>query len=292
MAYWHDIYRFRNSIEHELKWLGRQGAKGEKREKKIKPTPEQIARQNQMNKVTRTRRLIKANFGDKDLWCCLKYPAGIRPTVEEAKEDKKHFLGYLRKDYKKRGSPLKWIARLEVGAQGGIHFHTIVNRLWTAQTDILIADAWSRALKKSTALKGRYRTEGLVDWKTTYEAGGFQDLAEYICKEPEEDTEEYEQLSLFDETDQKALTSVSSSRNLIRPEPEHKYYRRRTMRKLVEEGPKPTPGYYIDRDSLHIGINPFTGYSYCRYTEVKIQQTRINPKSGGDLHPPEGGDAV
>lgn len=292
MAYWHDLYRFRNSLEHELKWLGRNGAKGEKREKKIKPTPEQIARQNQMNKVTRTRRTIKANFEEGDLWCCCKYPKGIRPTVEEVKEDKKHFLGYLRKEYKKRGSPLKWVARLEVGKRGGIHFHIIINRLWTVQSDILIAEAWSRALERSTALQGRKnRTEGLVDFKTTYEAGGYQSLAEYICKEPEENTEEYEQLSLFDQTEQKALTSVSSSRNLIRPEPERKYYKRRTMRALIEEGPKPTPGYYIDRDSLYIGVNPFTGYSYCKYTEVKIPESRINPKSGRDLHPPRGGDA-
>ena len=62
MAYWHDIYSFSRSIEHEFKFAGRYGAKGEKRAKKEKATPEQIAKQNLRNKETRMRRLMKANF--------------------------------------------------------------------------------------------------------------------------------------------------------------------------------------------------------------------------------------
>ena len=53
MAYWHDIYRFDNSIEHELKFAGKWGAKGEKRQKKKKLTPEQVAKNNQRAKETR-----------------------------------------------------------------------------------------------------------------------------------------------------------------------------------------------------------------------------------------------
>ena len=81
MAYWHDIYRFSRSIEHEFKFAGKYGAKGEKRQKRIKPTPEQIALQNQRNKETKMRRTIKLNFRERDLWCCCKYPAVLRQTI-------------------------------------------------------------------------------------------------------------------------------------------------------------------------------------------------------------------
>ena len=291
MAYWHDIYNFSRSIEHVFKFAGHYGAKGEKRAKKEKATPEQIAKQNLRNKETRMRRLMKANFEANDLWCCCKYPKGIRLPLQEVKKDKERFLRYLRQEYKKRGVPFKWVARLEVGERGGIHFHILINRIWTAQTDMIISGAWSKALEKST-MQGKNNTDGLVDWKATYDTGGFKELAEYICKQPEPDTPEYEQLSLFPREEQKILLSITSSRNLIRPEPERKYYSRRTMRDLVENGPKPTPGYYIDMDSLYIGENPYTGYSYCKYTEIKIEESRKKTRCGATFHPPRGDDII
>ena len=280
MAYTHDIWYFRNSTEHEFKFKGRCGAKGEKRLKKKKATPEQIRKQNQINRQNQIRRTIKANFEPKDMWCCLKYPAGTRPSVEIVKEDKERFLRYLRTQYRKRGSPMKWVARMEVGKHGGVHMHILLNRIPMEQTDILIEEAWSKALKKSKAGK-QIRTDGLVDYRTTYDAGGFKQLAEYICKEPKEGTEEYEQLSLFPKEEQKALVSVTTSRNLIRPEPEHHEYKTRTMRKLIEDGPEPSPGYYIDMDTLYIGVNPYNGYSYCKYTEIRLPETGINTKCEG-----------
>lgn len=292
MAYWHDTYRFSHSIEHEFKFAGKYGAKGEKRKKKVKPTPEQIALQNQRNKETKMRRTIKLNFKKRDLWCCCKYPAGVRLSIKDVKKDRQKFMRILRQEYKKRGSPFKWVTRLEVGERGGIHFHILVNRLSADQTDLIIADAWSRALATSEMQKIHkgQRTEGLVDYRTVYEVGDFKSLAEYICKQPKEDTPEYEQLSLFTKKEQKALLSVSTSRNLIRPVPEREKKQRWTMRKIIEEGPKPTPGYYIDKDSLYIGTNPFTGYSYCKYTEIKLPGSRIKTRCGATFHPARGDD--
>ena len=115
-------------------------------------------------------------------------------------------------------------------------------------------------------------------------------LAEYMCKAPEEGTEEYKQISMFEEYDKKALLSLTSSKNLIRPEPEHVYRSHWTMRKIIENGPVPTPGYKIDEESVLIGVNPYTGYSYCKYTEVKIAETRKKTKCGATFHPPRGDD--
>ena len=67
MAYWLDTWSFPNSIEYEYKWEGKYGAKGEKRCRKVNITPEQIRKQNQMNREVRVRRLIKANFYPEDL---------------------------------------------------------------------------------------------------------------------------------------------------------------------------------------------------------------------------------
>lgn len=256
--YWRDVWRFTNSNEYEFKYPGKYGAKGEKRSKKEKATPAQIKKQNQTNREKRVRRLIKANFLPNDLWCTLKYPKGTRIPVEQVKKDLKTFLEKMRKGRKKKGEVLKYICRMEIGELGGIHIHILVNRSEKKpDTDIEVKEAW---------------TSGKVNWQAVYEAGGYKKLADYIVEPPNEDEEE--QLSLFPEEEKKKLKSYSTSKNLVRPEPERNKYTRRTVKKLIEEGPKPSPGYYIDKDSINCGVNPYTGMSYLHYTEVRIQEIR------------------
>lgn len=272
MAYNKKIYRFRDSNEYEFTFKGKHGAKGEKRAKKKKLTKEEMKRQNQTNRVIRTRRIIKANFTVGDLWCCLKYPKGYRIAIEEVKKDLKKFLKMLRKNYKDKGQQLKFVYRMEIGAHGGIHIHILVNRIWHVQTDMILLKAWEKVLElRKISAK---RRKGLLDYKSIYDSGGYQGLAEYIVKQPEEDSEEYKQLSLFAPVQQKQLLSISSSRNLIRPEPQVKEIKHFTMRTIIENGPKPKKGYYIDKDSIVSGINPYTGMSYLKYTEVRIRGKR------------------
>lgn len=254
--YWRDVWRFSGSNEYEYKYPGRYGARGERRAKKKRNTPEQIKKQNQINRENRVRRIIKANFTEGDIWCCLKYLEGTRKGIEEVKKDLKRFLDKLRRAYKKCEEELKFIYRIEIGKKGGIHVHILVNRSRKMDTDLMTQRAWEN---------------GRVNFQSIYEAGGYTKLANYIVKMP---TEEDQQLSLFPEEERKELIKYSTSRNLIRPEPERKHYTRRTVRKLVEEGPKPTPGYYIDKNSIVSGINPFTGHTYYRYTEVRIREER------------------
>lgn len=253
MAYWQDIFRFPTSIEYEFKFVGNYGAKGEKRQKKEKATPEQIQKQNQSNRIKKLRRKIKANFSENDLWVTLKYPRGHRPTVAELNKDIEKTLNLLRREYRARGEPFKWILRKEIGSRGGAHIHMIVNRIAGADTDLLIRKAWGKK----------------IDIQPMYEAGGFEDLAAYIVKEPDEGCEK--QLSLFPEKERKQFKTYSCSRNLITPVPERKVYRRWTIARLIRDGEiKATPGYYVDKNSIRYGVNRFTGMSYLRYTEVKI----------------------
>lgn len=254
MAYWKDTWKFPDSIEHEYKFAGKYGAKGEKRAKKKKITKEQIANQNQQNREKRMRRLMKENFSPGDLWTTLKYSAGTRKEIKEVDRDREKFLSAMRRAYAKRGQPFKYIYRIEIGAKGGIHIHMVINRL-DGDTDLLIQEKWPH---------------GRVNFENIYKSGGYKDLAAYIVKQPNE--EQNEQLSLFPEEERKKLIKTGSSRNLVRPEPERKKYTRRTMRKVIEEGPKPTPGYYIDKDSIVQGVNPYTGMSYLYYTEYRLKE--------------------
>ena len=261
--YWKDTWRFPGSNEIEIKFAGNYGAKGERRSVKAKVTPEQIAKQNQRNKEKRMRRLIKANFIENDLWITLKYPQGTRKAADEVKRDLKNFMQRLRRAYAKRETDLKFIYRIEVGARGGIHIHMIANRVGP-DSDVVVQKAWGK--------------NGRVNFQSLYEEGGFEDLAAYIVKQPDE--EQYEQLSLFAEEDIKDFIKFSCSRNLVRPEPERKYYHRRTVKAMLEEGVKPSAGYYIDKNSIVKGVNKYTGYSYLQYTEVLIKGKDKNAPPG------------
>ncbi|SFA87954.1 hypothetical protein SAMN05216249_10474 [Acetitomaculum ruminis DSM 5522] len=253
--YWKDTWTFKESVEYEFKWAGQYGAKGEKRQKKLKATPDQIKKQNQYQKEKKIRRLIKANFKEHDFWCCLKYPKGTRKPLDEVKKDLAKFLRRLRRDYKKKDNDLKFIYRVEIGSRGGIHIHFLCNRTkGDPATDIIIQSAWEY---------------GRVNFQTLYDSGGYDNLAKYIVKKPND--EQDEQMSMFPEEEKKELVKYSSSRNLIRPEPERKIYKRWTLKKVINEGIKPREGYYIDKDSIVQGVNPYTGFSYLQYTEVKIK---------------------
>lgn len=253
--YWRDKWSFPSSIEYEFKFSGKYGAKGEKRAGRKKATPEQIKKQNQKNKEKKVRRLIKANFTENDYWATLKYPEGMRKNVLGVYKDLKKCIDATRDVYKKWDEPFKWIYRIEIGELGGIHCHILFNRIPGKDCDMILRKNWK---------------QGAVNFQMLYEAGGYKKLANYIVKQPDE--EQYEQMSLFSKEEKKQLMKYSTSKNLIRPEPERKEYRRWTLKRLIEEGPKPTPGFYIDKDSIVYGINPYTGMSYYQYTECRIKK--------------------
>ncbi len=250
-------YEFHDSVEYEYRFAGRYGAKGEKRAKRKKATPEQVRRQNQWNKEAMVRRLIKRNFRPGDLWMTLKYPKGTRESFGEVKDDMGCFLREMRKEYKRRGQPLKWINRIEIGERGGIHMHIIVSRLdGEPGTDIVAQRIWEQI------------AGGRINYSNLYAAGGYKNLARYITKPPNEEQEK--QLSFFDPSERRQMIRYSSSRNLVRPQPQKKKSHWRTMRRMIKDGIRPRPGYYIDPESVYYGINPFNGTTYLKYTECRL----------------------
>lgn len=263
------------SNEIILRYPGKKGARGEKRAPRKKRTSEDIAKQNQRNKEANLRRKILLNFKPGDLWCTLKYPKGTKKTPEELKADWKDFAVRLRSMYKKAGYDLKFIYRPEIGSRGGAHIHLLVNRIPDA--DLLIDEAWKH---------------GRVFRSNVYEEGGCEALAEYIAKKDpvierlkeKKKTMEKQtdgQINMFgDDLEQitkelaqrQKLHAYGCSRNLIRPEDvkKTKTFSHWTLRALFDgDLPKASEGFIIDKDSIHYGINQYTGLSYITYREVR-----------------------
>lgn len=258
------IYDFGESKEYEIGYAGQYGAKGEKRAPRKKATPEQIEKQNQAIRVKKVRRLIKANFSPGDYWITLKYPKGTRKPEEKYREDLTKLFKKCRSVWKRRGGEFKFICRIEIGKRGGVHIHLLCNRLEpvTGQPDTaaVLQELWEH---------GRINYQLLHD----YNSDGYQLLAEYIVKPLPEETGQY---NLFEEEPSTGFKRYTTSRNLIRPEPVVKEYKRRTVRDIVQNGPRATAGYIIDKSSIRSGVNPYTGLSYCHYTEYRARTPKRN----------------
>lgn len=257
MGYEKRIYEAPNHIEYEFLYTGEYGSKGEKK-KKEKPTELKIKQYNQWQQEKRVRRLLQLNFFEDDYWVCLQYRQHTKKDIEEVKKDVRRFIRRLKTLYRRQGKELKFIYRIEIGKQGGVHVHFISNRV--SDTDLLLKDAWKRASNET----------GVIDLRMAYEEGGFEKLAAYITKDATEEIQGQLKFNIADEQAKKVFT-VSTSRNLIRPEPEKRKYKHWTMRKLLTDGPKPSEGFHIETDSIEIRVNPYTGYTHYCYRESRIK---------------------
>lgn len=239
-------YYFSNIIEVERIYRGKGGGRGRPREKRKKATPEQIARQNQWKKEKNLRRMLLENFKEDDYWALLTYLKGYRTSRAEAKKDFQKFYRSLGREYRKAGYELKWIVRTDVGTKGAAHHHVVINRI--PDGDRLVKKCW----RKITGA-------GFPSFKNLYEEGGFKGLAYYLTKPPSDGKEKAD--------------NYSRSRNLIVPQPEITRARAADMR----EYPEPLPGYYIEKESVTMGINPVTGQEYQYFTMVRLERGKVAP---------------
>ena len=94
------IHTFRDGDVKEVKEYhdGRYGAKGVPREKKRKPTQEQMAIVNAMNKAETARHRLLEYFGKKDYFLTLTYRVDARPPdMDQAKKDFSKLMDKLRR---------------------------------------------------------------------------------------------------------------------------------------------------------------------------------------------------
>ena len=73
MAFTTKTYRFKNAIEREQYHTARYGAPGQKRQKKKKPTPEQMEKINQYNREKTARMKLREHFRENDYFADLTY---------------------------------------------------------------------------------------------------------------------------------------------------------------------------------------------------------------------------
>lgn len=238
-------YRFPNAVEVYEYHKAAYGGPGKKREKREKPTREELARYNQILRERKCRWKLRNNFNVHDYFTTLTFRKEERPAdMSDAKKIFAQFIRRLKAAYKKRGHVLKWIRNIEVGSKGGWHIHLVLNRI--PDLDILLADLWTVGFAKTVLL---------------YQKGEFEDLAAYLTKTPETDKRLRE-------------ADHSTSRNLPVPDPEVKEFTRRRIWEREPKIPKALQraGFYLDKGSFTEGVNPITGYLWRQYNYLRTRR--------------------
>ena len=252
-------YNSPRMAEIEIYYKGQYGGRGESLAKRRKPTKEEMDRANHRHRVKELRRVIQLNFTEADHLYTFKPVKNCGWTVADLKKARERFTRKLRSLYRKHGIDLKFIYRQEIGKKGGLHFHMLINEAGITLNEI--CEIWKSC--------GGHN----VNVEPLYDEGGYEDLAEYIVKAS---PYEIEGQITMDSYQLEKLSRYGCSRNLQRPEPEVKEYSRRTVEEIIRYGVKADDGYYLDKDSVYIGTNPYTGYSYIFYRQYKI-------KAAGDM---------
>lgn len=262
MATKRKTYRFRQGavIDVEEFHDGNYGAPGKKREKKEKPTTEQMRKINAMNKAKRCRQRMLEYIRPGDIWATWTYEVRNRPPdMKAALDDFQKAMRYVRKEYKKRGQEVFWFKNIEHGTKGAWHIHIVINEI--GDTASILQKAWDKGGTWFTEIR-----------KSKYYDEDFTKLSNYLTKD------EYTVERKKDGTPGKPRlkeANYSTSRNMPLPEPK--------TDKIVrwKEDPKPKKGYYMA--SIHEGINPVTGYKYRRYTMIRLTEKQdTGTKSSGD----------
>jgi hypothetical protein len=228
------------TIEITKSYTKRVGAKN--RGARESPTPEEMERANERNAERKLRLKINANFGRDDLFITLTYRKDERPTPKEAKSNIKKLIDGLRKRFREVGEDLKYINVTEYKNKA-IHHHLLINHIEGQD-----AAKWVRRLWKF----------GRPDFKYLDETGQYKNMAAYLIKETSK---------TYKENDGGHKQRYSCSRNLIMP-PSRTEIIKKAVRWLPD--PKPIKGYYIDKETVYNGVDPFTGREFQRYTMVKV----------------------
>lgn len=213
------------------------------RNSRMNLTAEAVKKINAKRTAKKLRRLIDANFVPGDLYLTLTYKQGTNKTLEEVEDDLSSLVRKLKYRYKKRGSPLKWIAVSGIKAP---HIHIIINKIKGIDYLKEIPDIWK---------------QGFVDTKTLYIEGRYERLADYLAKHKQENEKKLGK-SLKDRK------AYRNSRNLKHP----RMKRILINEKMIILKPKVPTGYRIE--GLVEGISRETGYHYRYFMLIKTERKR------------------
>ena len=243
-------YKLRNGkiLYREEYHQGNYGAPGKKRQKKEKPTEEQVKVVNRMVKQRNCRLRLLEYFNEGDIFATWTYsPKERPPDMKAALKDFQDAMRYVRRQYRNRGRELFWIRNIERGTKGAWHIHLVVNEI--GDTASILQKAWKKGGTWSNDIRHNDKT---------YDED-FTKLSSYMTKTAgtgEKKADGTVEKSRIKES------SYNTSRNMPLPEPKEKELVRWKMEV------KPVKGYYIA--NIHEGTNPVTGYPYRRYTMVRM----------------------
>lgn len=250
MPYVERVTKAGNTIEIERYFTSRYKKKGISRGDKVKPTKEEQEKVNTRQAERKLRILINANYGYGDYHLVLDYirrKGESDRTPEQMRQDIDVFLRECRKEYRKAGLEFKYIHVMEIGKKGARHHHLVVNKI---DTEIL-QRCWYKA----------YEGHNRVKVFPLDDSGNYAELASYLIK--------------YTGTHKKGTDGAlqgkrwNCSKNLVRPEPEYHII---SDREYFKKEPKAIKGYYVDKNSVSMGVHSpeYYGYGYLRYTLVKI----------------------
>ena len=121
-------------------------------QKKKKPTKEDMQKVNAINKARLCQHRLIQYFTEGDYFATLTYKVSERPPdMKTAKKHWEKLIRYIRKEYKKRGSPLYWIRNIECGTKGAWHIHIVINRI--PDSACIVEEAWPYGGTYFTQLK-------------------------------------------------------------------------------------------------------------------------------------------
>lgn len=260
MAVKRKTYRYRDGdiIDVEEYHDGRYGAPGEKREKKTKPTAEQMRRINAQNKTKRARQRMLLYIKDGDYFATWTYAREERPPdMKAALKDFQNAMKHVRREYRKKGKELFWFRNIERGTKGAWHIHLVINDI--GDTAGILTDAWT----KGSVYISRIRNNPKV-----YDED-FTKLASYMTKD-EHTVHEKKDGTAGKPRIREANYNISRNMPLPEPKPD------KLLRWKKEA--KPKKGYYIAH--IYEGRNRVTGHRYRKYTMIRLE-SRGKEKNNG-----------
>lgn len=245
MPYVHRIVRAGNTVEHKRMYTCRIHTKGAPRRPNEKKTSEAQAKVNERKAEEQLRWMLNANFGHQDIHLVLHY-ADKERQLQDCREDLSKFLAQLRKECRRAGRPLKYIAVTETKRMTNIHHHIILKKM-----DIsILQEIWER-------IEG----SGGISMRPLDRRGNHYKLASYLVKESRSTMERYRELGIRGKR-------YSASQNLERPKPVYEKCKAKTWK----DDPKPKKGAQLykfdDGSTVKTGYNETSGYPFLEYIEV------------------------
>lgn len=227
------------SVYYSLRWHSK---KEGRREPKQNITSEAQRKINLRQAEEKLEKKLDANFCSDDYYLTLDFKPTERPAGrQELSTLMKRYLRKMRNLYKKAGKVFKYVWVAEIGSRGAVHIHIVISGIDDIKA---VARAW---------------THGGTTFKPMYEDGNYRKLAGYFIKYSEKTRHTAGEL-------QGKLWNAS--KNLITPPERRKVTRCRDS--FSPDNIKVPKGYYLDKDSVRTGIHEITGYTYMKYTFVRL----------------------